>query len=84
MSSTINQVQVLGSGCPTCHKLLDLSQQALKDLGIELEIEYITEIDQIISMGIMYTPALAINGMPVLSGRVPSAEELKKIFLEYK
>jgi small redox-active disulfide protein 2 len=84
MNSTINKVQVLGSGCPSCHKLLELSQQALKDLEINLEIEYVTEINQIISMGIMSTPALAINGQPVLSGLVPSAKELKKIFLEYK
>jgi small redox-active disulfide protein 2 len=82
MSNKISSVQVLGSGCPSCHKLLDLSKQALSDLDIDVSVEYITEIDQIIASGIMSTPALTINNKPVLSGRVPSLEEIKKIILE--
>ncbi len=82
MSNKISSLQVLGSGCPSCHQLLELSKQALKELNINVAVDYITEIDQIISLGIMSTPALAINKKPVLSGGVPSLEEIKKIILE--
>jgi len=82
MSNTEISIKVLGSGCPNCHKLLELTQQAVKDLGINVEVGYITDINEMIALGIMSTPALAINNRPVISGRVPDLEDLKKIISE--
>jgi len=73
------KIQVLGMGCPKCAKLYAAAEAAAKELGIEYEMEKIADINKITDMGVMMTPALAINGEVKLSGRVPSSQELKKI-----
>ncbi len=82
MNSKNVKMQILGSGCPNCNKLLELTRQAVWEMKIDAEIAYITDINQMIAMGIMSTPALAINNRPVVSGRVPDLEDLKKIITE--
>ena len=54
-------IQVLGSGCPTCKKLFELTKQAVGELGLETDVEYITDIQEIVKMGVMSTPVLAID-----------------------
>ena len=78
------QIQVLGSGCPTCKKLFESTSQAVKELGLKVEVEYITDIQKIIEMGVMQSPVLAIDGKPILTGRVPSVEKIKEIIEENK
>ncbi len=73
------QIQVLGSGCPTCKKFFELTKQALGELGIKTEVEYITDIQKIVEMGVMSSPVLAINGKPVLTGFLPEVEKIKEI-----
>lgn len=75
-------IQVLGSGCPTCKKLYELTKQATAEVDFTGEVEYITDIEKMLEMGIMQSPALAIDNKPVLTGRLPSLEELKKIIKE--
>ncbi|MFA5129007.1 MAG: thioredoxin family protein [Patescibacteria group bacterium] len=75
-------IQVLGSGCPTCKKLYDLTKQAAAEVGFKGDVKYTTDIQKMLEMGIMQSPAVAIDGKPVLSGRVPSLDELKKIIKE--
>lgn len=75
-------IQVLGSGCPTCKKLYELTKQAVKDLGINTEVGYITDVQEIIKMGVMSSPVLAINGKPVLTGFLPDIEKIKKVIQE--
>ncbi len=82
MSNKIISLQVLGSGCPTCKKLLDLTNQAVADLGLDLKVEYVTEIDKMIALGIMSTPALAIDNQPLISGCLPSLEEIKDLITQ--
>jgi len=72
-------IQVLGSGCPTCKKLFELTKQAVEELGLKTEVEYITDIQKIVEMGVMSSPALAINGKPVMVGFVPNSEKIKAI-----
>jgi len=79
MKNNINQIQVLGSGCPTCKKLFELTKQAMQELGINTEVEYITDIQKIVEMGVMQSPVLAINGKPVMTGSVSDVEKIKKI-----
>lgn len=72
------KVQVLGSGCPTCKKLFEITQQAVKQLKMDGEVEYITDVSKIIEMGIMSSPVLAVNGNPVMVGFTPDIEKIKR------
>jgi len=82
MENKITKIQVLGSGCPTCKKLFDLTAQAVKELELKIEVEYITDIQKIIEMGVMQSPVLAINGKPVMTGFLPDIEKVKQIIRE--
>jgi small redox-active disulfide protein 2 len=75
----MKKIQVLGTGCPKCKKLAEAAEEAAKSLGIPYTIEKVTAINDIISFGVMSTPALAVDGKVVLVGRVASAEEIKKL-----
>jgi small redox-active disulfide protein 2 len=79
MENKIMKIQVLGSGCPTCKKLFELTKKAVEELELKTEVEYITDIQKIIEMGVMSSPVLAINGKPILAGFVPDIEKIKKI-----
>jgi len=73
------KIQVLGSGCPTCKKLFELTKKAVEELELKTEVEYITDIQKIIEMGVMSSPVLAINGKPIITGFMPDIEKIKKI-----
>lgn len=62
------KIQVLGSGCPTCKNLFELTKTAVAELGIETIVEYSTDVSKIIEMGVMQSPVLAVNGKPVMIG----------------
>jgi len=79
MNSKINSIQVLGSGCPTCKKLFELTQESVKQLNIGVEVEYITDIQKIIELGVMSSPVLTVNGKVALVGQLPSIDKLKEI-----
>jgi small redox-active disulfide protein 2 len=76
------KIQVLGSGCATCKKLFELTKKAVEDLGLKTDVEYITDVQKIIDMGLMSSPVLAIDGKPVLVGRVPEADKIKEIIAQ--
>ena len=72
------KIQILGTGCPKCKTLMQLAEQAAKDLKIDYQIEKVTQIDEILSFGVMTTPALVVDGVVKVAGKVPSLEEIKK------
>jgi small redox-active disulfide protein 2 len=76
------KIQVLGSGCPTCKKLFELTKQATKEMNLADEVEYVNDIQQILNMGVMSSPVLAINGKPVMVGFSPDKEKIKKVISE--
>jgi small redox-active disulfide protein 2 len=82
MENKTMQIQVLGSGCPTCEKLFELTRKAVLELGLKTEVEYITDIQKIIEMGVMSSPVLAIDDKPVMVGFVPSIGKIKEIIEE--
>jgi len=82
MEGFMIKIQILGMGCPKCNKLYAAAEVAAKELGIKYEMEKIDDIDKITDMGVMMTPALAINGKVKFSARIPSTQELKKIISE--
>ena len=73
----MKKLQILGTGCKRCQLLTERAEQAARELGVEFEIEKITEIDDIVRFGVMATPALAVDGQVKLSGHVPTVENLK-------
>ncbi len=72
------KLEVLGTGCPKCKKLTELTAEAVKELGITAEITKVEKLNDIMNYGVMLTPALVVDGKVVVAGRVPSKEEIKK------
>lgn len=72
-------LQVLGTGCPKCNKLAATAESAAKESGVEYTLEKITDIEQIMRMGVMMTPALVVDGDVKVVGRVPTVEEIKNM-----
>jgi len=70
-------LQILGTGCPKCKKLAENTEAAAKALGIEYALRKVTKINDIMKFGVMMTPALAVDGVVRVSGRVPDPEEIK-------
>jgi small redox-active disulfide protein 2 len=73
------KIQILGTGCPKCKKLADTAEEAALELGVAYALEKVTSIGEIMSFGVMLTPALVVDGHVKLSGRVPSLDEMKKL-----
>jgi len=73
------KIKILGTGCPNCQKLEANTRQALEELKMEAEIEKITEIQDIMSYGVMGTPALVVDEKVEVYGRIPNVEEIKTI-----
>lgn len=76
------KIEVFGTGCARCYQLEQHVNQALKESGIAAEVVYVSDIAAILSQGIIFTPALAIDGETKVSGRVPRVKELSEIFAE--
>jgi len=76
------KISVLGSGCANCKALYELTKKAVSQLGLEEEVEYVTDISKIVEMGVMQSPVLAIDGKPVMVGFIPDVEKIKKVIKE--
>jgi small redox-active disulfide protein 2 len=72
-------VQILGTGCAKCENLKKNAEQAIRELGVEAQVEKVTDIMKITGMGVMMTPALAVDGQVKVVGKVASAEEIKRL-----
>lgn len=73
------KIEILGTGCLKCKQLAVNAESAVKELNIQAEVSKVTDIDKIIEYGVMLTPALAVNGAVVSSGKLLSKDEIKKI-----
>lgn len=71
-------IKILGAGCMNCKKLEANVRKAVEELGIEASIEKVTDFKDIVSYGVMRTPALVVDEQVKLVGKVPTAEEIKK------
>ena len=72
-------IHVLGTGCPKCEKLRKNAEKAVKLAGAKAQVEKVSDIEQIMSFGVLMTPALAIDGKIKAVGKVLSPEEIKKL-----
>ena len=73
------KIQILGSGCAKCRQLTAVAEQAANDMSIEYELEKVTDVRRYVDFGVMFTPALVVDGAVKVSGRVPSLDETKKL-----
>jgi len=77
--SSIKSITVLGSGCKACHALHESCKEAVAELGINIEVEYVTDMQKIASYGVMRMPALVINEKVVSMGKVLKKEDIIKL-----
>lgn len=73
------EIKVLGPGCGNCQRLEERTREALDELGHDAAIEKITEYGEMMSYGIMQTPALVVDGDVIVQGKVPTARKLTKM-----
>ena len=73
----MKRLQILGTGCAKCNALAMAAETAAQSLGLEYELEKVTELNRIMSFGVMITPALVVDGKVKVSGKVPPVDEIK-------
>jgi small redox-active disulfide protein 2 len=79
--SHIVKLDVLGMGCAKCQVLADRTEQAARELGLEYQLEKVTDLDRIVAYQVLSTPALAIDGVIQFAGRVPTVSALKELLV---
>ncbi len=75
----MKKIEILGPGCYKCGKLAEAAEEAAKSLNIEYELTKVSDINAIVSYGVMITPALVVDGEVKSSGRVPGADEIAQM-----
>ncbi|MBL3592270.1 MAG: TM0996/MTH895 family glutaredoxin-like protein [Synergistaceae bacterium] len=73
------KIQILGTGCAKCRKLAELAEKAAQELGLDYELVKVTAIGEILDFGVMATPGLAVDGKVLAAGKVPTADQVKKL-----
>lgn len=75
----MKKIQILGTGCAKCQKLAENTKQAADNLGLDYEMEKVTDINQIMGFGVMTTPGLAVDGKVLVTGKVPNPSDIEKL-----
>lgn len=75
------KIEILGMGCQKCSNLYQVVTEAANELGIDAEFVKVEDIKTIMKYGVMTTPALVVNGVVKIAGKVPSKEEVKEMLV---
>ena len=75
---SINCIKVLGAGCKSCHDQYEIVRKTVEKLGMDIDVEYITDMEKVMSYGVMNMPAIVINEKVVSSGKVLKEREVQK------
>jgi small redox-active disulfide protein 2 len=75
----MKKLQVLGPGCSKCKMLAEQTEAAAKALGIEYTLEKVTDLNAMLKLGVMATPALVVDGVVKVVGKVPTEKQLKEM-----
>ena len=75
----MKKIQILGTGCAKCQKLTENAAAAAQELGVPYELEKVTNLQEIMKFGVMRTPALVVDGVVKIAGKVPSPQEIKPL-----
>jgi small redox-active disulfide protein 2 len=78
---SMKKLQVLGTGCPKCKRLVEQTEAAAKAAGIEYQLAKVTDLQEIMKFGVMATPALVVDGNVKVVGKVPSVDEIRKMLI---
>ena len=76
---TVSIIKVLGAGCKSCHEQFEYVKSAVKSMGLSLEVEYITDMEKVMSYGAMSMPAIVVNEKIVSMGKVLKATDVEKL-----
>ncbi len=71
-------IKILGTGCAKCTKLYEVTESIAQELGLDYQIEKISDMMKFINYGVMITPALVVNGKLKIAGKVPTEEQIKQ------
>lgn len=77
-------IKVLGSGCKNCHALLESTKEAVRAMGLDLEVGYVTDMEEITKYGVMSMPALVVNEKVASMGKVLKASEVEKLLRRFE
>lgn len=75
----MKKIQILGTGCPKCKKLAENAEAAAKSAGVDYEMEKVTDLNAIMAFGVIMTPALVVDGVVKVVGKVPEPAEIVKL-----
>ena len=75
----MKNLKILGTGCRKCDLLTENTERAARALGLDYTLEKVTDLNQIASFGVMFTPALVVDGVVKVTGKVPSVEETQQL-----
>ena len=73
-------IKVLGAGCSSCHQQYEYAKETVKNMGLSIEVEYITDMEKVMEYGVMSMPALVVNKKVVSMGKVLKAADVEKLF----
>ena len=73
-------IKVLGAGCKSCHEQYENAKAAVKALGLDIEVEYITDMEKVMGYGVMSMPAIVVNEQVVSMGKVLKTADVEKLF----
>ena len=76
------KIEILGTGCAKCKKVNDNVQKAVDDLGLDIQVEKVEDINQILDYGVMMTPGLVIDGEVKIAGKIPNINQIKQWITE--
>ena len=79
MTEDVYSIKVLGSGCRNCHDLFEAAKKAVHNLGLSVEVEYVTDMEKVMAYGVMRMPALVVNEKVVSMGRVLNAADVEEL-----
>jgi small redox-active disulfide protein 2 len=74
----MKKIEILGIGCPKCNQLEERTKEAVKELGVDAEVIKVKDIKAISNYGVMVTPALVVDGVVKVAGKIPKVEEIKE------
>lgn len=72
-------IKVLGAGCKSCHEQYENAKAAVKAMGLDVEVEYITDMEKVMAYGVMSMPAIVVNEKVVSMGKVLKAADVEKL-----
>jgi len=79
MATSVSVIEILGPGCPRCHETHRVVQHVVDEAKLDCLVQKDTSIDRMIELGVLRTPAVAVDGRVVLSGHIPKTEEVRKL-----